>query len=326
MASAANVLPNSAIGLACPGAPVRTIRVIDSELIDAIREHVRARAVRDGQVTAAWPDLYYFRADRPIGPKPVETPGVVVAVIADRAKTIELSSGQTLRYTPGSYLFVTRETRYTSLIEEATPERPYLSFAVGIDPDTVMETLLAIDDYADDGASGDDDAAWTGTIDHGLGEAFLRLLRSIDDPLERRVVTPLIVREIVFRLLRSDQAGPLRRAARMDDPRIREAMHYVRRHLATRLTVDVLAKRVAMSPSHFAHRFREVARMTPMRFVKNARLREARVRMIRDGLGAAEAAGEVGYASASHFARDFKACFGAPPAAYARELRERLAG
>ncbi len=66
--------------------------------------------------------------------------------------------------------------------------------------------------------------------------------------------------------------------------------------------------------------------MTPMRFVKNVRLREARLRMLRDGLRASEAAMEVGYQSPAHFNRDFKSHFGATPAAYTRERKGRLGG
>ena len=64
--------------------------------------------------------------------------------------------------------------------------------------------------------------------------------------------------------------------------------------------------------------------MSPMRFVKNVRLGEARLHMLRDGLSMTEAAAQVGYESASQFSRDFKSQYGAAPAAYAREMLARL--
>jgi AraC-like DNA-binding protein len=76
-----------------------------------------------------------------------------------------------------------------------------------------------------------------------------------------------------------------------------------------------------MSPSHFAHRFRALARVSPMRYLKQVRLTEARALMLAGHAGVAEAAARVGYESASHFARDFKSSFGAPPARYVRALR-----
>jgi AraC-like DNA-binding protein len=84
------------------------------------------------------------------------------------------------------------------------------------------------------------------------------------------------------------------------------------------LSVEAIARQVAMSPSHFAHRFRAVARMSPMRFVKEVRLDAARTLLLNDGVRASEAALRVGYESAAHFSRDFKRRFGASPALYAR--------
>ncbi len=323
MAGAAEDLPDPAIAVDPVRALGYTGAVVDDDIVERIRTHVRTHAVREGRVASPWPQLSYYRVDAPVGPKRVETPGLALAVIADRSKTIELPAGETLRYTPGSYLFVTRETRYTSRIPRASAKRPYLSLTLHFDPEVVLETLLAIDD---EDAPGDDSAAFVDNLDEGLAGTLVRLLDAVEDPVARRVVAPLAMREMVYRLLRTERAGPLRRAARADDPRIREAMRTVRERPAEAVSVEALARRVAMSPSHFAHRFREIARMTPMRFVKNVRLGEARLLMVRDGMGAAEAALEVGYASPSHFTRDFKAHYGAPPAAYAREMRERVAG
>jgi len=86
-------------------------------------------------------------------------------------------------------------------------------------------------------------------------------------------------------------------------------------------SVDSIARQVAMSTSHFAHRFRVVARMSPMRFVKEVRLDAARALLLCKGARASEVALRVGYESPAHFARDFKRRFGASPARYARRLR-----
>ena len=68
-----------------------------------------------------------------------------------------------------------------------------------------------------------------------------------------------------------------------------------------------------MSPSHFAHRFRVIARMSPMRFVKEVRLDAARTLLLSEGARASDVALRVGYESPAHFARDFKRRFGARP-------------
>jgi len=77
-----------------------------------------------------------------------------------------------------------------------------------------------------------------------------------------------------------------------------------------------------MSPSHFAHRFRAVVRMSPMRYVRQLRLQHARRWLVADGLRVNEAATRAGYESTSHFTRDFKSEYGAAPGEYTKRFRQ----
>ena len=77
-----------------------------------------------------------------------------------------------------------------------------------------------------------------------------------------------------------------------------------------------------MSVSGFHHHFRVVTAMSPLQFQKQLRLQEARRLMLGDELDAASAGYRVGYGDASHFTREYKRLFGAPPARDAERLRE----
>ena len=68
-----------------------------------------------------------------------------------------------------------------------------------------------------------------------------------------------------------------------------------------------------MSPSHFAHRFRAVARVSPMRYLRDVRLDAARTRLLGNGVRVSEVAIEVGFESPAHFTREFKRRFGVSP-------------
>lgn len=151
--------------------------------------------------------------------------------------------------------------------------------------------------------------------------ALLRLWTATRDELELRLLVPLAVDELVFRLLRSDAAAAMRAAVGhpADSNRILEAMHFVRANLGRSFTVQQLARRVAMSPSHFAHRFRAVARVTPMRYAREARLDHART-LLTSGARASDVAARSGFESAAHFSREFKRRFGVPPTHYLRQL------
>jgi transcriptional regulator GlxA family with amidase domain len=193
---------------------------------------------------------------------------------------------------------------------------------VEIPSDVVAKVLHALADV--DAAPAEEPApAFVSLVDEGMKVIVDRFLRSIDDPVERRIVAPLVLEELVFRLLRSDAAALVRRSVRRDHETrtVEQAMRYVRANLASAHAVETLAKHVRMSPSHFAHRFRAVARVSPMKYVKQARMLEAQRLLATETLRVGEVAAQVGYESAAHFTRDFKRHFGVTPVAYARRLR-----
>jgi AraC-like DNA-binding protein len=98
-------------------------------------------------------------------------------------------------------------------------------------------------------------------------------------------------------------------------------MRYMRTHAARPLRVEQIARHVGMSASHFAHRFRELARVSPMRYLRQVRLRDARALMLAEGRRPSEVAAHVGFESTSHLTREFKRLFGAAPAEYVRRFR-----
>ena len=286
--------------------------------LEELRERLLAAAPEQGPNLLSHPDVYAYRADAPVARVRVQTPGITVAVIADQRKELHFPDGKRLIYRPGSYLCCTRAMHYESAIPAASRRRPYVSLGLRLRPELVAETVLALDDA---GEVAEDVDAYVARLDDSLLDTFLRLLRVIEEPVDAQLLAPLVIRELVVRLLRAELARPLRRAAQTDDGRIRRAMGYIREHSHELLSVERVAKEVAMSPSHFAHRFREVARMTPMQYAKQQRLLRARL-LLLDDLRVSEVAREVGYQSAAQFTRDFKASYGTPPATYVQRFRE----
>jgi AraC-like DNA-binding protein len=90
-------------------------------------------------------------------------------------------------------------------------------------------------------------------------------------------------------------------------------MQFIRQHHTDKLNVDQLARLTSMSPSHFAHRFRAVARTSPMRYLRAARLDAARVQLLGAGARVSQVAVDVGFESPAHFTREFKRRFGVSP-------------
>lgn len=278
-------------------------------------------ATNQGRSATAHPGLWIARFDKPQPLKRVGAEMVTFAVILQGEKRVEFGAA-TLRYDEGSYLFVTGEQQYLATVPRASRARPYLSIALLLAPELITEAVFSLNDAGVhfDASDSEDRPAFVERLSRPLLSPLLRIVECLEDPVSLKVLAPLAERELVVQLLRQPSGGILRTAVGADDGRIRRAVSYLQRNFEKRLTVDTLARRAAMSPSHFAHRFRAVVRMSPMQYVKHLRLQRARTLMLRDGLRPSEVAPQVGYASTSHFTRDFKARFGTPPATYVREL------
>lgn len=291
---------------------------------DELLTLLAASATRDGVVDGPYPGLHYYRASEPVRYRKLPIFGPRLIVAAQGRKTAKFPGGE-LSYDSEHYLVVTGGTQMEGMVVEASADKPYLAFCIGLSPEAVARTLLALADAAPPATASTvtpSVPAFVAPLDAEVRSGVVRLLRSLADPVERRVVAPLVLDELVFRLLRSDAASFVRGAVREGDASIQEAMRYMRENASSTLSVDQVARHVGMSGSHFAHRFSTVARVSPMRFLKQLRLEAARELMLGQRVRAGAAATQVGYESTSHFTRDFKQAFGSAPGEYVRRVRE----
>jgi transcriptional regulator GlxA family with amidase domain len=107
--------------------------------------------------------------------------------------------------------------------------------------------------------------------------------------------------------------------ARDMDPRVERALTEMERRIAERLTVRELAQTAQLSPSRFAHLFRQQTGYTPMRQLFLIRMERARVLLARTTLPVNQIMGRVGYSDPSHFARDFRVHHELGPSEYRQQ-------
>ncbi len=161
-------------------------------------------------------------------------------------------------------------------------------------------------------------------LDADLLDASVRLVRLLECPAEAQVLLPLVTREIIYRLLVGEQGGLLRHLALTGGytSHIARAVERLRQDYDQPLRIEQLARELGMSVSGFHHHFKAVTALSPLQFQKRLRLLEARRLMLGEDLDATSAAYRVGYNDASHFNREYKYLFGAPPMRDVQRLRE----
>lgn len=100
----------------------------------------------------------------------------------------------------------------------------------------------------------------------------------------------------------------------LDDPKIGKALSHLHEKPGAPWTVAALAETIALSPSRFAARFREVTGQSAMSYVSNWRMTVACQRLRDTDEHLAEIAAAVGYQDIASFSRAFKSLVGQSPA------------
>ena len=232
--------------------------------------------------------------------------------------------GEVFLYDPLNYLIYTVDLPVAFEIEEASAEQPYLGLRLNLDPSLVAAAIAESGIQIKKGDAGVK-AMNVSAIDADLLDAVVRLVRIAEDPAEGQVLAPLVIKEIIYRLLAGGQGARLAHLLTAGDTRrISKAIGHLREHFDEPLRIENVARELGMSVSGFHHHFKSVTAMSPLQFQKQIRLQEARRLMLGEDLDAASAGFRVGYEDPSYFSRDYKRQFGAPPQRDIARLRSGL--
>jgi AraC-like DNA-binding protein len=257
----------------------------------------------------------FFWADEPMPRSPLLYSAGVV--IVGQGHKIGYLGDRRFRYDAESCLILGVPVPF-ECETHATPEEPLLGLRIDVDL-TTLHGLVARFGGRLELERRDHATASSGVepliMEGPLLAATRRLLESLRDPMDRQVVGPAAVEEIIYRVLRSEQGRVLYDLTRHHTPysnvaRALERMHSDYQHS---LSVEELARESAMGVSSFHRTFKEVTGDSPVQYLKKLRLLKAKGLLVFQGKQVNEAAYEVGYASPSQFSREFKRYFRVPP-------------
>jgi AraC-like DNA-binding protein len=221
---------------------------------------------------------------------------------------------KTVTFSAGDNLIVSINIPTVSQVTVASPSAPYVSLAVEICLDTVraIQAELAMSEAdTTDGSS-----ITSGTSGEKLVQAVKHLFELHDSSVaEQKIMTPILLREIHFRLLLEGHAGMMRRLAYPDSPasHINRTILKIKNDYSEPICVQELAALAGMSVSSFHEHFKSVTATTPLQFLKDVRLLEAQQRLLSTALPVSRVGYDVGFESTAHFSREYARKFGHPP-------------
>jgi AraC-like DNA-binding protein len=293
------------------------LRKQQSELAALIAQNIDADGV---QATAISP-LFLLRASQPT--VPVHTLYEPALCIVGQGRKQVILAGELYSYGPDHCLVISVDLPVIGQVIEATPEAPYLCLRLDLDPVQLSELMLEIGLGV---SSNQKPGPGLSVSDVGLEllDASIRLLRLLQTPKDIAILAPLVIREILYRLLMSEQSARLRQIALADNhiQSINRAINWLKRNYTEPFHIEKIAREASMSASALHHHFKSITAMSPLQYQKQLRLQEARRLMLGQAMDAATASFNVGYESPSQFSREYSRVFGAPPSRDIARLKQ----
>jgi AraC-like DNA-binding protein len=267
-------------------------------------------------VTAVSDLITYRESTKPDRCALVYEPAII---ILGQGKKVCYVDGQQYDYSVGNYLSLYLPMPIEVEVVEASEERPLLMAGIRIDLVRIANLLLKMDRVEQrpiETKPLEPSAIFSRPVSEELLDAIIRLLRILDNPMERAVLGDSILDEVYFRLLLDDPTGSLQQLLqhRGQVQQISKAVDHIHKNMDEVVSVDELANLANMSTSGFRKTFREVMHMPPLQYAKSIKLNQAQL-LIREGKNANEAGYLVGYNSPAQFSREYKRQFGYSPSA-----------
>lgn len=275
----------------------------------------------DGIHTTAIPRLTLARVSAPTEPAhAVHLPAV--CFIAQGRKRVMLG-GEPFDYDAAHHLVVSLDLPISGQILEASTDAPYLSFRLDFDPGDIAAMLLEME-APPPATQRPARGVFVSRTQPALLDAALRLLQLLATPEDIPTLAPLAAREILYRLLKSEEGWRLSQLAGGDGQarRIARAIGWLKANYDKPLRIEEVAREVHMSTSSLHHHFKAATALSPLQYQKQLRLREARRLLLsNEAADAATACHRVGYESPSQFSREYRRLFGAPPVRDLQRMR-----
>ena len=208
-------------------------------------------------------------------------------------------------------------------VTRASQTHPYLSLRLDLDPHKIAELVLRVFPHGLPPAQ-ERSAVYITPVDTSIVNAATRLVECLSRPGDSELLAPLVMDEILIRLLRSPIGVRVAQMGFAESSlhRITKAISWLRANFSQPMKVEDLAETVHMSVSSFHEHFKSVTSMSPLHYQKVLRLQEARRLMLSTMTDAGTASQRVGYLSASQFSREYSRFFGSAPTRDIARLRQ----
>jgi AraC-like DNA-binding protein len=283
---------------------------------------IAAYAPHDGSFDLRIPGLHASRFSR-VNKECVHALRVSsLCIVPQGAKTV-IVGDEVFEYDASRMIVFSVALPVAAQVTRASQSEPYLSIRLDLDPHKIAELVLKVFLHGLPPVQ-ERSAVYLAPIDASMIDAATRLMECLGKPGDAELLAPLVMDEILIRLLRSPIGVRVAQMgfAESSVQRVAKAISWLRDNFSQPMKVEDLAEMVHMSVSSFHEHFKSVTSMSPLHYQKVLRLQEARRLMLSTIMDAGTASQRVGYLSASQFSREYSRFFGSAPTRDIAKLRQ----
>ena len=280
--------------------------------IDAMKNILLKKLPEEGILETGIKGAALFRRDKPYKKRPqLYNPQIII--LAQGKKNIFLGDEQ-FTYDPSHYYVQTvpLPVQCEAVIEK---KLPMLGMVISIDPQIIGEILYEMETPPPSSRQVNR-SLYDAPLSETILDAVIRLLKSMESKNETRILGPIFLKEILFKVLNGKNGEILRELAVNNRGfyQISRVINEIHEHYSQPIEVQTLAREAGMSATAFHASFKSMTSTSPLQYIKNIRLHKAKELIQQEGEKANAAAIRVGYESTSQFSREYKRCFGITPA------------
>lgn len=273
-------------------------------------------------------ELNVFETHRAAHRVPLSLGHVVLTTMLRGKKVMHLPGRPAFDYLPGESVVVGQDETMVIDFPEATEAAPTQCLAVAIPQETIRQTVDLLNEHhpraeehlpwhldTDNYAHFQNTPELTGTLER------LVQLSARDTGRVKDVLAGFTVQEMLVRLMQTQARQLLfhNYQQHTTSHRFAAVVQYIKQHLTEQLTVDKLSALACMSKATFFRVFKRELGLTPVEYIIQERLTEAK-RLLRNPLvSVADVCFRSGFNNTAYFQKLFKQYEGVTPGLYKKQ-------
>ncbi|GAA5216812.1 AraC family transcriptional regulator N-terminal domain-containing protein [Corallincola platygyrae] len=236
----------------------------------------------------------------------------ILYIVLQGSKQSYLGS-ECYRYDPLNFLALSVPLPMEGHVIEASPEKPYLAIKIGFTKEMILEMMVQVPAMQENVLA--NRGVCVSPLTERMEDALVRLIDALTDTNRASLLAPMVVKELIYYALLGPQGAQLAAFVTQGKyhERIAHVINYIQSHYADPLDIATLAGEASMSVSSLHQHFKSVTNVSPLQYIKQVRLHQAKELVSMPQGSISDAAYKVGYQSLSQFSREYKRMFGVPP-------------